>query len=117
MTEDEKFKEQVVTQVRDLWAGREVFYSHDDLNLLFEVTNKIYDRGHRYTYYEVADFATNETNLPHVAKHGIKFVLERIPLIKMPPIKRAKTPGRNEPCACGSGSKFKNCCISKTLAN
>ncbi len=23
-------------------------------------------------------------------------------------------PGRNDPCPCGSGKKFKNCCISKT---
>ncbi|MBR6997252.1 MAG: SEC-C domain-containing protein [Prevotella sp.] len=21
-----------------------------------------------------------------------------------------KTPGRNEPCPCGSGKKYKNCC-------
>jgi len=31
------------------------------------------------------------------------------------PIRRAIIqPGRNEPCSCGSGQKFKNCCISKT---
>lgn len=28
-------------------------------------------------------------------------------------IKRQKTPGRNAPCPCGSGKKFKNCCIQK----
>ena len=26
------------------------------------------------------------------------------------PIKAAKTPGRNDPCPCGSGKKYKNCC-------
>jgi len=26
------------------------------------------------------------------------------------PIKRAATPGRNDPCSCGSGKKFKRCC-------
>lgn len=25
--------------------------------------------------------------------------------------------GRNEPCPCGSGMKFKKCCISKTKPN
>ena len=31
------------------------------------------------------------------------------------PIRRAIIqPGRNEPCSCGSGQKFKNCCISIT---
>lgn len=26
------------------------------------------------------------------------------------PVKAEKTPGRNEPCPCGSGKKYKNCC-------
>ncbi len=26
------------------------------------------------------------------------------------PIKGEKTPGRNDPCACGSGKKYKQCC-------
>ena len=24
-----------------------------------------------------------------------------------------KTPGRNDPCPCGSGKKFKKCCLEK----
>lgn len=28
-----------------------------------------------------------------------------------PTIKK-KTPGRNDPCSCGSGKKFKNCCLN-----
>jgi len=117
MSETDEFRQKIVTQIRDLWAEREVFYSLEDVNLLFDVTNTIYDRGHRYTYLEVADFATNETNKPHAQKMGITWVLKRIPLIKMPTIRRPKTPGRNEPCACGSGAKFKKCCYSKTFAN
>lgn len=117
MSENDEFRQKVVTQIKDLLGDREVFYSNDDLNLLFEVTNTIYDRGHRYTYLEVADFATNETNIKHVHERGLKFVLERIPRIKMPPIKRPKVPGRNDTCYCGSGAKFKNCCIGKALAN
>jgi hypothetical protein len=26
------------------------------------------------------------------------------------------TPGRNEPCSCGSGKKYKHCCLSKDEA-
>ncbi|MCA1662788.1 MAG: YchJ family protein [Myxococcales bacterium] len=26
------------------------------------------------------------------------------------PFKRAETPGRNDPCSCGSGKKYKRCC-------
>ncbi len=29
---------------------------------------------------------------------------------KRKPVVRAKKPGRNEPCPCGSGKKYKNCC-------
>jgi len=29
---------------------------------------------------------------------------------KTAPIRAEKTVGRNEPCPCGSGKKFKNCC-------
>ena len=29
---------------------------------------------------------------------------------KREPVKRDKTPGRNDPCPCGSGKKYKNCC-------
>ncbi len=30
-----------------------------------------------------------------------------------PPVPRALQPGRNQPCPCGSGKKFKRCCIAK----
>jgi SEC-C motif domain protein len=29
------------------------------------------------------------------------------------PFEAAKKPGRNDPCPCGSGKKFKHCCLSK----
>ena len=29
------------------------------------------------------------------------------------PVKNSFTIGRNEPCVCGSGRKFKKCCIGK----
>ena len=31
------------------------------------------------------------------------------------PIVSAKLPGRNSPCACGSGKKYKNCCEKKSV--
>ena len=33
---------------------------------------------------------------------------------KVEPIRAGKNPGRNDPCPCGSGKKFKNCCAGKT---
>jgi hypothetical protein len=30
-----------------------------------------------------------------------------------PPLVKEKTPGRNDPCPCGSGKKYKKCCMDK----
>ena len=38
----------------------------------------------------------HKENFPHLQKIGIKV-------------------GRNEPCICGSGKKFKKCCLNKEL--
>ena len=35
------------------------------------------------------------------------------PAKKMAPFRRKKTPGRNDPCPCGSGKKYKHCCMNK----
>ena len=32
------------------------------------------------------------------------------------PVDAHKTPGRNEPCHCGSGKKYKQCCLAKDEA-
>ncbi len=38
---------------------------------------------------------------------GLKEVLKAVPFVK------PYEPGRNEPCLCGSGQKFKRCCLNK----
>ena len=30
--------------------------------------------------------------------------------VKKQPVKKGKKPGRNDPCPCGSGKKYKKCC-------
>jgi len=41
-------------------------------------------------------------------------ILEHLhPLVYPKPIIGGKKQGRNEPCDCGSGKKFKKCCINK----
>ena len=32
-------------------------------------------------------------------------------LLKSKPYTRIKIPSRNDPCTCGSGKKYKNCCM------
>ncbi|MBE6955750.1 MAG: hypothetical protein E7449_07605, partial [Ruminococcaceae bacterium] len=36
--------------------------------------------------------------------------------VKRQPAQRKVKVGRNEPCPCGSGKKYKNCCLDKDLA-
>ncbi len=35
--------------------------------------------------------------------------------VKKQPVRKAQKPGRNDPCPCGSGKKFKQCCIGKGI--
>lgn len=63
------------------------------------------------------------------AQHGLQFIAELAP--DLPPqledlelalASRQPTPalvrvGRNEPCPCGSGRKFKKCCIDTPLSS
>ncbi|UCB53650.1 MAG: SEC-C domain-containing protein [Candidatus Zixiibacteriota bacterium] len=34
---------------------------------------------------------------------------------KQKPIRVQKQPGRNDPCPCGSGEKYKRCCLDKNM--
>ncbi|MCL2097911.1 MAG: retroviral-like aspartic protease family protein [Bacteroidales bacterium] len=47
------------------------------------------------------------------ATHDFDFVKENNYEIAHTPITAEKKQGRNEPCACGSGKKHKNCCAKK----
>ena len=37
--------------------------------------------------------------------------------VKKKPIRRVTKIGRNDPCPCGSGKKYKNCCLDKDREN
>lgn len=41
--------------------------------------------------------------------------LYRPPRKKPQPVVAAPEPGRNEPCHCGSGRKYKKCCLGREL--
>ena len=45
-------------------------------------------------------------------KHGIPY---EYPGIKNADVRKKKKIGRNEPCPCGSGKKFKRCCLGKGI--
>jgi uncharacterized protein YecA (UPF0149 family) len=42
--------------------------------------------------------------------HDFDFVKEFNDKVYHTPVVKEKVPGRNRPCPCGSGKKYKNCC-------
>lgn len=47
---------------------------------------------------------------PNLAKKYLDPGLQANPQVKPAPTRAARSPGRNEPCPCGSGKKYKRCC-------
>lgn len=45
---------------------------------------------------------------PTMSSHG-----DDGPAVTKSPVKKTNKVGRNDPCPCGSGKKYKNCCLLK----
>jgi SEC-C motif-containing protein len=61
-------------------------------------------------------FAEGEQEIPHQEKGefkklGSEWLYTRALRLGPPPVKAAPKVGRNDPCPCGSGKKFKHCCL------
>ena len=67
---------------------------------LVEFTAKYKQNGVAREHHEVSEF---------VRKNGEWFLTEGT-MIKPEPVRSEKTVGRNDPCPCGSGKKYKKCC-------
>jgi SEC-C motif domain protein len=46
-------------------------------------------------------------------KEGKEWIYTRALREGPAPVREAKKPGRNDPCPCGSGKKYKHCCLQK----
>jgi SEC-C motif-containing protein len=57
--------------------------------------------GENKQYHEVAEFRRSE---------GVWMFTEGRPGVKKPLVRSEPRTGRNDPCLCGSGKKFKRCC-------
>jgi preprotein translocase subunit SecA len=54
------------------------------------------------------EYATSSTGGPEYMGQENDYIDPSAP-IKQEPIKVEKAPGRNDPCPCGSGKKYKHC--------
>ena len=89
---------------------------------------------------KAAMFIIEKATTPPAPKKPVPFDFSNVPVTKTPPLAqpvqevhkdaqpqpapaiqtvRRETPkvGRNEPCPCGSGQKYKRCCLNKPSAN
>jgi len=83
-----------VTEILGSVGGFDVLIGMDIISLGdFSITNK----DHKTTFsFRVPSIKT----IDYVKEHNEQFHT---------PVKAEKTPGRNDPCYCGSGKKYKNC--------
>ena len=62
-----------------------------------------------------AMFTDGDTKTPDMSKKDLEKMLRAMERTLNPPIRKQKI-GRNDPCPCGSGKKYKFCCMNKPKA-
>ena len=87
------------------WHGLEILSTErgsadDDEGRVEFVASYTYD-GQDKQYHEVASFRRSE---------GAWHFTEGTPGVQKPVVREEPKTGRNDPCPCGSGKKFKRCC-------
>lgn len=67
---------------------------------------------------EVLDLRNQTLNVPQMSEDEQKLIaeigtsiVEEILKNRRKPVIKVETPNRNDPCPCGSGKKYKKCCI------
>lgn len=83
-------------EIHDTWAGQE----GDEAGIVeFSATYAI--DGEELTHRERSEFRNEDGKWLYVDGQ----------MVSGPPVRKEKKVGRNEPCPCGSGKKYKKCCL------
>jgi len=91
-------KEDFLDELRDAWE--DVITKNSDIE---EEVKKAAERIKKSGYEGVFKSAS-------ITEDDLRKVITDIKNDKADPIRAIHTPGRNEPCSCGSGKKYKYCC-------
>lgn len=86
--------------VRSIFAVKEN-NENKNANVIINATDNL-SKITNYSKDEVTNFGTKAKNVTTNAE------------VKREPVRVEKTAGRNDPCPCGSGKKYKNCCGKNT---
>jgi len=100
----------VLPEIREAFVERRVDESMNTLEEIEEIANGAYadldeERFRRYTQDPANHFSRKNIEDLHFISYG-KRRTEQV---------KSKKVGRNDPCPCGSGKKYKNCCWLKTI--
>ncbi|MBQ7960364.1 MAG: preprotein translocase subunit SecA [Clostridia bacterium] len=84
-------------------------YKFEAMNMFEEMTDLIKEETVKQLFHVVIEskIERKEVAKPIAANHGGDGTVEKKPLVKGAKI------GRNDPCPCGSGKKYKQCCLGK----
>ncbi len=84
-------------------------YKFEAMNMFEEMTALIKEETVKQLFHVVIEskIERKEVAKPIAANHGGDGTVEKKPLVKGTKI------GRNDPCPCGSGKKYKQCCLGK----
>lgn len=135
-----QFASEGIEEARQMLVGRQLdFESRGLRNYLVETCTFMGERFPEFDEWLATEKAEKEAHWRRMKElHGdpagmLRFALEKLTGKKAPDAPQMKPPvphlsrpsspvraeikqrvGRNDPCPCGSGKKFKNCCIRKT---
>jgi SEC-C motif-containing protein len=93
---------------KSIWSGLEIKETVD--GEIDDVTGQVEFIAH-FKYKNITQYMHENSNFEKI--DGIWYYVdgESIPIKQV--VHATKSPGRNDPCPCGSGKKFKKCCINK----
>ena len=86
-----------------------VEYEHEAMDMFNEMSASIQEDTVKHLFHVVpqSKIERKEIAKPIAASHGGDGTVEKKPVVKGEKI------GRNDPCPCGSGKKYKHCCLGK----
>ena len=88
-------------------------------NEFFDMLDESVDAGNRRNYFNqhIIREAINDAKYNPMSGSGIPEIeaMYGDGMLAQRPVKRPQKVGRNDPCPCGSGRKFKKCCLGKGI--
>lgn len=105
-------KTKIKAQISSLLGKAGIPHTDGHVEQIIHITNGFKDNGYKISYGKVAEFISSQENRDILEDIGLDKVLKSMPYMKLGTITKEKKQCRNEACGCGSGKKFKKCCLN-----